>query len=61
MGSSPQSTAQQILDELADQAAEHKKLERRSRALAQRSYATMREIEAFCRAVGIPVIRKDRT
>lgn len=56
---SPQS-ADQIINELEDQATEHKKLERRSHALAQRTYATIREIEAFCAANGIPVHRTPR-
>lgn len=61
MGQSPQSTtADSILNELHDQAAEHKKIERRSRALAQRTYATIREVEAFCDANGIPYKREPR-
>lgn len=61
MGISPQSNrAADIAAELLDQAHEHKKLERRHRALAQRSMATLHELEAFCREHGIPVVRKER-
>jgi hypothetical protein len=56
----PQSTAQTIADELEDQAHELKKLERRARALAQRSFASLRELEAFCQQHGIKVVRKER-
>lgn len=58
MGANPQSTAQRIADNLVDQTREHKKLERRHRNLAQRNLATLAELEAFCRAMGIPVERR---
>ena len=58
MGTSLQSTAQKLHDELTDQAVEHKKLERRSRNLAQRTYATLRELEELCESLGIPVVKK---
>lgn len=62
MGISPQSiTVQDIANELREQASEHKRLERRHRALAQRSLATLRDLEALFRALGIPVERKERT
>lgn len=61
VGSKPaERTATQIIAELEEQAVEHKKLERRARALAQRTYATIREIEDLCRRSGIPVKREER-
>jgi len=57
---STEQQAQALVEELQDQAREHKKMERRSRDLAQRTYATLGELEAFCRAAGIPVVRERR-
>lgn len=56
---SPQSTAQKLYDELQGQASEHKKLERRSRNLTQRTYATMDELEALCRSMGIQIAKRE--
>ena len=57
MGTSHQSAqASQLYRELQDQADEHKKLERRSRALTQRTYATMAELKTFCEAVGVAIV-----
>lgn len=49
--------AQDLVDELLDQADEHKKLEARSRALVKRTYATIAEVEALCSELEINVVR----
>lgn len=58
MGNSRQSAAANtIAENLREQAEEHKRLERRHRALAQRNFATLRELESLLASIGIPVER----